>query len=364
MNPVIPDAPDTPSRAAWTAAEIATDPRWVFHLTQPEHEALFASIRRGRLPGKALIAYRIGDFALSAPPDTLARAFAEVRDGSGMALVKGLPREGVSPEEFELVTWVIGLHFGVARPQNKASAYMNQVKDVGAVYRSAGGRGYSSNAELDFHIDGADLVLLSCYNQAPVGGMSMCTSSTKAFEVMRAERPDLLRELMGDYPFSRNAEQADDLDPWYQAPIFGVAEGRVFCTWNRNRVENALKLPGVPPLTSQQRAAIEYLDQLVRREDLMYCMHLEPGDVQILSNHTALHSRTGFEDHSEEERKRMLYRLWLATPDSPRLPPGWDKFNGTCEPGATRGGIHGQHYDAACQSFDLEQSAAMGMHMS
>lgn len=352
-----------PSTAAWTAAEVADDTRWIFHLTADERESLLASVRKGRVPGKPLIAYRRHDFPLQVPLDTLYRALAEVRDGTGTALVKGLPREGISPDEFELVTWVIGLHFDVARPQNKASAYMNRVRDMGGVYRNPGGRGYSSNAELDFHIDGADLVLLSCYNQAPEGGMSMCTSSTQVFEVMRNERPDLLRELMAEYPFSRNGEQAEDLEPWYAAPIFGIMEGRVFCTWNRNRVENALKLPGVPDLTPSQREAIEYLDAVVRRPDLMYCMHLEPGDVQILSNHTALHSRTSFVDHPDEGRKRTLYRLWLATPDSPRLPPGWEKFNGTREPGTTRGGILGQHYDDACRVFDAEQSAAMDMRL-
>ncbi len=50
--------------------------------------------------------------------------------------------------------------------------------------------------------------------------------------------------------------------PWYQAPIFGISGGMLFCTRNRTRVENALKLPGVPTLTTEQRDAIEYLDQL------------------------------------------------------------------------------------------------------
>ena len=97
------------------------------------------------------------------------------------------------------------------------------------------------------------------------------------------------------------------------------------------------------------------------RADLMYCMHLEPGDLQLLSNQTALHSRTRFEDHVDEGMKRTLDRIWLATPDSHRLPTGWEGYYGTREAGRVRGGSKVHHYDAACVRFDAEQARVMGM---
>ncbi len=346
---------------AWSVADVEHESRWVFRLTEGESRELIGAIRRGRIEGKPLLDYRREDFDLKLSLLPLGHAFQEVRDGRGIALVKNLPREGVSPEEFELMTWAIGLHFGVARPQDKTSGYINRVRDVGGVYRSPTGRGYSSNAELDFHVDGSDVVLLSCYNQAPVGGMSMCTSSIKAYEVVRAERPDLAAALHMPYPFSRNGEQREDEPAWFLAPLVGVQDGRPFCAWNRNRLENALKIDGVPPLTPVQREAVEYLDAVVRRPDLMFCMHLEPGDLQLLSNQTALHSRTSFEDHEDEARKRTLYRLWLAMPDSRKLPAGWEHYYGTREGGTVRGGTKGHFYDEACRNFDRRQAAAMGM---
>jgi len=42
-------------------------------------------------------------------------------------------------------------------------------------------------------------------------------------------------------------------------------------------------------------------------------MKLEPGDMQFVNNHVLLHSRTEFVDHEEEDKKRHLKRLWLAT---------------------------------------------------
>jgi hypothetical protein len=278
-----------------------------------------------------------------------------------MALVKNLPRRGVTPAEFRLMTWAIGLHFGVARPQNRASDYITEVKDAGMAYRSPTGRGYNSKAELDFHVDGSDVVLLSCYNQAPVGGMSMCASAATAFEVVKAERPDYAQALTTDYTFSRNGEQSEGEAPWYAAPICTTREGRVFCKWNRNRIQNAQKLDGAPQLTAVQREAMEYFDLVLRRPENMFCMRLEPGDLQILCNQTMLHSRTSFEDHAEEDRKRTLYRLWLARPDSRRLPDSWAIFYGTAEPGTVRGGMKGHHYDDVRRRFDARQAAALGM---
>ena len=122
----------------------------------------------------------------------------------------------------------VGLHFGVARPQNRTSDYITEVKDTGHAYRSPTGRGYNSKAELDFHVDSSDVVLLSCYNQAPVGGMSMCASAATAYAIVQAERPDYAAALATDYAFSRNGEQAADERPWYAAPICTVGDGRVF----------------------------------------------------------------------------------------------------------------------------------------
>jgi Taurine catabolism dioxygenase TauD, TfdA family len=347
--------------AAWTVPEIEADESWIHALSPSESAELLATVRAAGDATRPILDWRRDDFALGPAIPTLAAAFREVRDGRGMALVRNLPREGVTPAEFRLMSWAIGLHFGVARPQNRASDYITEVRDAGHAYRSPTGRGYNSKAELDFHVDGADVVLLSCYNQAPVGGMSLCASAATAYAVVKAERPDYAAALATDYTFSRNGEQSESEAPWYAAPICTEADGRVFCKGNRNRIQNAQNLGGVPPLSAVQREAMDYFDRVLRRPENMLCMHLEPGDLQILCNQTMLHSRTSFEDHAAEDRKRTLYRLWLATPDSRRLPASWEVFYGTVEPGAVRGVMKGHHYDEVRRSFDARQAAALGM---
>ncbi|MBY0322825.1 MAG: TauD/TfdA family dioxygenase [Reyranella sp.] len=353
-----------PSPASWTVADVEADRSWIYPLSAAHGASLLAAVRGAGDLDKPILAWRRDDFDIGAAIPTLAAAFAEVRDGRGMALVKNLPRDGVTPAEFRLMSWAIGLHFGVARPQNRASDYLTEVKDVGVTYRSPTGRGYSSNAELDFHVDSADVVLLSCYNQAPVGGMSMCASAATAYAVVKAERPDYAAALATGYAFSRNGEEAEDEAPWYATPICSVEDGRVFCKWNRNRIQNAQKLAGVPPLTQVQREAMEYFDAVLRRPKNMFCMHLAPGDLQILCNQTMLHSRTSFQDHADADKKRTLYRLWLARPDSRRLPESWSVYFGTVEPGTVRGGMKGQHYDDERRQFDARQAEAVGMKVA
>ena len=120
----------------------------------------------------------------------------------------------------------------------------------------------------------------------------------------------------------------------------------------------------MPPLTERQRDAMDLLDTVLRRPELMYSMHLRPGDMQILSNHATLHSRTDFENHEDPARKRLLFRLWLAPPDSCRLPESWRPAYRSVEPGAVRGGIIGQQHDERCRAFERRQAADLGMWMS
>ena len=116
----------------------------------------------------------------------------------------------------------------------------------------------------------------------------------------------------------------------------------------------------MPAITAQQHAAIDLLDEILRRPELMYSMYLRPGDMQILNNHVTLHSRTEFEDHDDPILKRTLFRLWLAPPDWPALPESWRPAYGSVEAATVRGGIIGQAYDETRRAYEVRQAAALG----
>ncbi len=356
MQPINAD-----TKAAWTVAGLNADPGWICELDDRARRDMLAAVRKARDPDKTLLDYRRSDFDLGSAWPVIARALREVATGTGFAILRGMPRQDTTAEEFELLTWAIGLHTGVARPQGKASHYLSAVRDVGTTYRSGKGRGYSSNADLDFHTDSADIVLLTCYNVAREGGMSMVTSSVSAHNAMARECPDLAELLHRPHWFSRQQEQAPDEDLVYSCPIFDQASGVLCSKWNRNRLNSAQAIDGVPQLSARDRDALDTLDAVLRRPDLMYTMHLRPGDMQILNNHVTLHSRTEFVDHDDPALKRTLFRLWLAPPDSLRLPDSWQPHFGSVEAGSVRGGIIGQAYDDTRRAFERRQAADLGM---
>jgi hypothetical protein len=353
----------TKPSAAWLAADMQVDKSWIMQLDDADRADMMAALYKGHRLDKPLLDYRREDFPFSRSLAPVRRALDEAQHGRGAALIKGLPRANLNEEEFKILTWAVGLHLGVARPQDKATRYINEVRNTGGDYRSATGRGYSSNAELDFHVDGADVVMLSCYNQAPHGGDSMCCSSLAAYAQLCSERADLAAVLHEPMAFSLQGEQAVGQVPFILMPVFGERDGNVFCMWVRNRVMFGEKLPGAPQLTDLQREAMDLLDDIVRRPAFMFSMRLEPGDMQMLSNHLVLHSRTEFHDALEQEKKRLLYRLWLSTPDAPRLPKAWSAYYGTSESGTVRGGAFGQHYTDDCRQFDETQARAIGMRI-
>ena len=126
-------------------------------------------------------------------------------------------------------------------------------------------------------------------------------------------------------------------------------------------MNSAQQLPGVAPLSPEHARALDRFDDIVRRPDLAHSLWLEPGDVQIINSHVTLHSRTEFIDHEEPARKRLLYRLWLAPPDSERLPKSWRSLYRAVEPATVRGGIRGHQHDERCKAFEQRQASDLGM---
>jgi alpha-ketoglutarate-dependent taurine dioxygenase len=349
--------------AAWTVAGLNANPSWIYELDDRARRDLVRAVRKARDPDRTLFDYARGDFDLGSAWPTIAGALREIKEGTGFAILRGMPRAELSAEEFELLTWAIGLHTGVARPQGKASQYLSSVRDAGVAYRTGKGRGYSSNADLDFHTDSADIVLLTCYNVAASGGMSMVSSSVTAHNILATERPDLAELLYQSFYFSRQQEEAPDETPYYPNPIYDSASGVLCSKWNRNRLRSAQAMDGVPRLTPRQADALDLLDEILRRPDTMHSMYLKPGDMQVLNNHVTLHSRTEFVDHDEPVLKRCLFRLWLAPPDWPALPESWRPAYRAIEAATVRGGIKGHVYDDARRTYEQRQAAELGMRL-
>ena len=112
---------------------------------------------------------------------------------------------------------------------------------------------------------------------------------------------------------------------------------RIFAKWNRNCVSTVQLIKGVLGLTPEQIEFTDLLDEILSRPKIMLKMYPEPGDLQILSNHVMLHPRTDYIDHTALEENRTLSRLWLAPPDTVKLPESGCTCFRSKEPGTVRG---------------------------
>ncbi|MAH83858.1 MAG: hypothetical protein CBB68_05780 [Rhodospirillaceae bacterium TMED8] len=352
---------DFDTSAAWTVENMQTDTGWIYYLSDSQARHMVDVIRENYSPDRSFFEYAPDDFDLGSGFHTIISAAKQAYFGRGVTLVKGLPSSELNEIEYRILTWVIGLHLGVPRPQGRMTQYISEVQAAGGIYRHAGGRGYNTNSNLDFHADGCDLVALACFNAAKAGGMSMVSSSILAWQTLLEERPDLAEVALSDFHFSRNQEQAPDEGAFYAQPLFDVEDGRLFAKWNRNRINTAQQLDGVPRLSEAQIECIDLLDDILRRPGAMFSMWLEPGDLQFINNHIVLHSRTEFEDYQEKDKKRLLYRLWLAPPFSVKLPDSWCDFFRSTQPGVVRGGIRGHNHNDTCKEFERNQARHLGM---
>ena len=347
----------------WYARDVRDDLSWVQRLSAEEVAGFDQALAHAKTQPKPLLAMEQKDFPLSpAARNALERAIASTQGRWGMCLVKGFPVDRWSEADCRLAYWGMGLYMGVGRTQNKASEIINDVRDAGGDYKVKGGRGYNTNAQLDFHQDSCDVVALLCRRTAKSGGTSKVISSMALREQVQARRPDLMAVLEADFHHSYQGTQDPSQAPFYRCPIFS-RPGEVFTarTNRKNTVAAQRDVEEVPRLTPAQTEALDLLDELMPSEQLCYSMELEQGDLQLLNNYVTLHSRTHFEDHEQPDDKRHLFRLWLAVPQSQPLPPAFAEYFCDVRPGSVRGGVRGSAITEEFLAYERRQAQALGM---
>lgn len=307
------------TNAAWRAADLQTADEWSYTF-QPAEQAEILELAQ-RLESDRWSPAQSHAFAKQdhgqAPKlrALMARIRSELQNGRGFVLMRGFPLDGLSPTAIRLAYAAMGSLLGVAMPQNRQGELIHDVRDTGANRTDPNVRLSTTNAEQDFHTDGADLIGLLCLQKAKAGGVSRIVSSVTVFNEIAAARPDLAGLLFEPWYFHMKGEQPPGAPPYFKIPVahqIGEHLSSFFIGWY---IRHAGQLDGVPPLTSAQCELLDLYEETANRPDLYLDMQFEPGDIQWLKNSVTLHKRTEYEDWSEPHRKRHLLRLWLAAPD-------------------------------------------------
>src|ERR1041384_4125304 len=335
--------PEVRDRSAWYGDTDETD--WVKQISADQIEEVEAALRQLERVGVESEKITAEKVPLPTLAPRLRAMLDEVLNGRGFVLIKGLPIERWTRRQAAIAFLIIGAHLGNLRMQNAEGHLLGHVRDLGRSSNDPNTRIYQTRERQTFHTDSCDVVGLMCLQTAKSGGLSSLVSSTTIFNEMRRRRPDLLSVLLQPIETDRRGEVPEGSRPYFNIPVFNYHDGLVSAIYQRQYIESARRFAGVAPLSAQQLEALDMLDQLANDPQMNLMMELQPGDIQLVHNHTILHDRTAFEDYSEPERKRHLLRLWVAPPNARSLPEVYTERFGSITPG-DRGGVTVQGSEA------------------
>jgi Taurine catabolism dioxygenase TauD, TfdA family len=330
--------PEICDRSAWRGPDLKHRTDWIASLSQIEIDEVHTAVNKLANSSLDLASISKGNFPLPVLGARLQTLLDEVVNGRGFLLIRALPVWRWTKREAALAFLGLGVHLGVLRMQNANGDLLGHVKDLGLSSSDPNTRIYQTRERQTHHTDSCDVVGLLCLKPAKSGGLSSLVSSTTIFNEIRRRRPDLLKVLLDPIETDRRGEVPEGAKPYFSIPVFNWHEGLLSAIYQRQYIESARRFSDVPPLTKAQIEALDLFDELANDPELNLMMDLQPGDVQLVHNHTILHDRTAFEDFPEPDRKRHLLRLWVAPLTARSLPQVYAERFGSVTPGA-RGGI-------------------------
>lgn len=303
--------------AAWKSADFASEDDYAFDLDDRHLRALAADLAEAKKTANDVQDLTAEHFPLADIADDLADVRETLLHGRGLVLMRGFPVDDFSVEDIGMMYWGIGAHFGRGVSQSPMGDRLGYVTDVSKPGERE--RGYRSASELRLHTDSDDIISLLCIRQAKSGGLSKLVSGYAIYNEILATRPDLLPPLVDGFRYHWFGEEPPGEPPItpYKLPVFSWVDDVMSICYLREFMEMAADELD-EPLTEQQVEALDLFEEIAHRDDVLLQFMHRPGNAMFVNNYTLLHSRTGFEDWPEPERKRLLLRLWLkAESDRP-----------------------------------------------
>lgn len=239
----------------------------------------------------------------------LAACGRNVADGRGFALLRGLPVDDLDERASVVLLRGLVAHLGAVATQSRDGQLVRHVRSTGRQLGDAAVRGHETTDRLWFHTDGADAAVLLCRRAAESGGLSRLASAGTVHNLLLADAPQLLEELYGTFHFHMAGGQVPGLPPTFRSPIFSLHQGLFSCRYVRHTLLETPQVTGIP-LPAAAVAAFDAIEDAAGRVSVD--MELRPGDLQIVNNHTVLHSRTAYTDPVDPARARHLLRSWLT----------------------------------------------------
>ncbi|MBL4739768.1 MAG: TauD/TfdA family dioxygenase [Sneathiella sp.] len=300
------------SNSAWYGSDLRENGSFIQQFSKAEITEIEEAIKFARHSGKPVKNLRKEDFPLPGLSKRFELWKQEISDGRGFLVLRGIPVEKWSVEEAELFFWAFGLHLGRPGAQNQEGDLLGHVKDTGSFEGDALPRLYKTAANIDYHCDGADVVGLLCLKKAKIGGKSRIVSSVSVFNELVKRRPELAERLFEPVLLDIRNEKASKSFRHISVIPCRYDNNILRTFYHADYFRSVTRHDDVAPFAMLEQELFDTYEEIAADPNLYLDMDLEPGDIQLLSNHTNLHARTDYVDYEEEAEKRHLLRLWIS----------------------------------------------------
>ncbi|KAI8265351.1 Taurine hydroxylase-like protein SAT17 [Colletotrichum sp. SAR11_239] len=305
-------------RTVWMKEDLEADTsRWLRVFTPDEVIHIESSVHDIEKNNLQLSEVDKSTFIL---PTSFAYTLASVRDelinGIGFVVLRGLPVHRWTTRQASIAYLGLGSYIGRRLSQNRQGHMLGHIKDLAEGKEINGeGRIYRTQKAQTFHSDESDIVGLLCLHQAMEGGQSQVVSTHHIYNILRKERPDVLRRLcLPQWFYDRKGETSECENEWMRTPGYYYYNGKLSMKWDSYYVgalQRFWEAGLLPKYTDAQQEAIKVMEEMCHRLSLE--MTLQQGDVQFVTNTHNLHARSAYKDDNDVTKKRWLQRLWLAT---------------------------------------------------
>ena len=238
-----------------------------------------------------------------------------LHDGVGLFIINGVCLKNFSLKEKMSIYVLIAKNLGELMIQNIQQEKIVEIKDVGKSMKT-GGRYHETREGGSHHTDSPqwkdvpDYLGLFCVHNAKKGGTNLFLSAYTIHNRIFNERNDLLHVFYEKFHFDKRGEFKDGEPPTVFEPIFEFKDERLHFRYLRNYIDAGHDIQN-EPLSQNQKEALTYLDDLMRRDEMIMRYDLKPDDMVFSDNHWIVHGRIAYDDYDDENLKRLMLRTWI-----------------------------------------------------
>jgi Taurine catabolism dioxygenase TauD, TfdA family len=243
----------------------------------------------------------------------------EVKDGRGFSILKIDRRWIDDPHLITVAFWNLFTCLGEPLPQYASGELLYRVESSEQAQASMTTplmSHYSkSNIGGAFHTDGTFLLRrpffagLICLEQSRYGGESILIDIRNLYQELRANHPDVLRQLERKYQFDCCGQIAGvETRP---KPIISRVGSSLLVQYLRFYITEGHRKAAIP-LGREAIRSMDFFEELMEQARFQFIYKLSPGEMLVFNNHLMLHGRKSFNDGDSSESKRLLIRVYAA----------------------------------------------------